>query len=288
MSTTEIPRTQSQLRTKALQVLTLAIAKLANQRYIGKLFTRSGGTILYLDLCIKFRDAVTLSEASTLQFIAEHTSIPIPKVHHAFTHRGKSYILLERVRGETIAKRWPTLSEASKPSLFKQLEDIIKELRSVPCQTEGIPNLDGGPIRDFRPQNSSWGPFRTVTDFHPSLRSNVTLQPLESSKSSSPDEISDLKRLTAFHATEPRAPVLTHGDLSSLDILIHNDAVVGIIDWDAAGWLPYCWECTMAWHADPRNRFGQKEVHRFLDAYEEELCMEKLGRTYFGDISSLV
>ena len=85
MSTTEIPRIQSRLRAKALQVLTLAIAKLATQRHIGKLFTRSGGTILYLDLCIKFGDAVTLSEANTLQFIAKHTSIPIPKVHHAFT-----------------------------------------------------------------------------------------------------------------------------------------------------------------------------------------------------------
>jgi aminoglycoside phosphotransferase len=288
MSTTEILGIQSRLRTKALQVLTLAIAKLATQRHIGKLFTRSGGTILYLDLCIKFGDAVTLSEANTLQFIAKHTSIPIPKVHHAFTHHGKSYILMERVRGETIATRWPTLSEASKLSIFNQLKEIIKELRSVPYQTGGISNLDGGPIHDFRLQNSSWGPFRTVTDFHLSLRNNVTLQSFESSKTLNADEISDLKRLIAFHEREPRAPVLTHGDLSSLNILIRNDVVVGIVDWDTAGWLPYYWEYTMAWHANPQNYFWREEVHRFLDTYEEELYMEKIRRTYFGDVSSLV
>ena len=146
---------------------------------------------------------------------------------------------MERVRGETIATRWPTLSEASKLSIFNQLKEIIKELRSVPYQTGGISNLDGGPIHDFRLQNSSWGPFRTVTDFHLSLRNNVTLQSLKSSKTLNPDEISDLKRLIAFHEREPRAPVLTHGDLSSLNILIRDDVVVGIIDWDTAGWLPY-------------------------------------------------
>jgi aminoglycoside phosphotransferase (APT) family kinase protein len=191
---------------------------------------------------------------------------------------------MERVRGENIARRWRSLSEASKLAIFSQLKQIINQLRSVPCPADGVSNVDGGPLHDYRLQTSSWGPFRTVTDFHSSLRNNITLESLDLSKSLNPDEISDLRRLIEFHQTVLRAPVLTHGDLSSLNILIQNDTVVGIIDWDTAGWLPYYWEYTMAWHANPQNCFWQNEVDKFLDTYEEELKMEKIRRTHFGDV----
>lgn len=277
-------RTQSRLRMKAIRTLTLTVTKLATQRYISRLFTHSGGTILYLNFCIKFGESVTLSEASALRFIATHTSIPVPKVHYAFTHHGRTYILMERIRGETIAKKWHSLSDASKSSIFSQLKHMIEELRSVPCQTGSVSGLDGGPIHDYRLQPSSWGPFRTTADCHLSLRNNVTLKSLELQNPLSPTAILDLKRLIAFHESVLRPPVLTHGDLSSLNILIRDNTVVGIIDWDTTGWLPYYWEYTTAWHVNPQNYFWQNEVGNFLDAQEEELSMEKLRRAYFGEI----
>jgi len=272
---------------KALRALTMTVTKLASQRCINKLFTHSSGAILYLNFCIKSGDSVTLAEANALRFIAAQTSIPVPKVHQAFTHHDKTYILMERIRGETIAKRWHSLSDMSKSLIFSHLKRIIEELRSIPCQADGVSNLDGGPIHDCRlPQTSSWGPFRTISDFHLALRNNVTLKSLElqSHNSPSPAAISDVKQLVTFHESVIRLPVLTHGDLSSLNILIRDDTVVGIIDWDTAGWLPYYWEYTTAWHANPQNHFWQNEVGNFLDPQEEELSMEKLRRMYFGEI----
>ncbi|KAF2010922.1 kinase-like protein [Aaosphaeria arxii CBS 175.79] len=280
----ENPRIQSRVKTKALQILTLAVTKLATQRYLRKLFTRSSGTILCLNFCIKFGDSVTLPEANALRFVAKHTSIPVPKVHHAFMRNGKAYILMERIRGECVANRWHSLSDASKSEIFNQLKQMVQELRSVPCQTDGVSNLNRGPLHDCRLQPSSWGPSRTIADFHLSLRNNVTLESLESSHSLSPAVVSDLRRLITFHESTLRGPVLTHGDLSSLNILIRDDKVVGIVDWDTAGWLPYYWEYTMAWHANPQNYFWQNEVRNFLDAQEEEVGMEKLRRMYFSDI----
>lgn len=157
----------------------------------------------------------------------------------------------------------------------------------MPCQADGVSNLDGGPIHDYRlPQTASWGPFGTVSDFHLALRNNVTLKSLElqSHNSLSPDAISELKQLVTFHESVISPPVLTHGDLSSFNILIRDDIVVGIIDWDTAGWLPYYWEYTTTWHANPQNLFWQNEVDKFLDPLEEELRMEKIRRTYFGEI----
>jgi aminoglycoside phosphotransferase (APT) family kinase protein len=230
---------------------------------------------------------VTLAEAHTLQFIAVHTSIPVPKVHHTFTHRGKTYILMERIRGETMAKKWRSLSDTSKASIFNQLKQMIEELRSIPSETTAVSNLEGGPIHDCRlPQTSSWGPFKSVYDFQSALRNDVTAHSLEAQTHSSPGPaaIRDMQRLIAFHESVLRPPVLTHSDLSSFIILLRDDKVVGIIDWETAGWLPYYWEYTMAWHANPQNLFWQKEVHNFLDPYEEELRMERLRRTYFGEI----
>lgn len=81
-----------------------------------------------------------------------------------------------------------------------------------------------------------------------------------------------------------RSSVLTHSDLSSLNILIRDDIVVGIINWDTAGWLPYYWEYTTAWRANPQNQFWPDKVDNFLDPLKEELSMEQIRRTYFRDI----
>lgn len=194
---------------------------------------------------------------------------------------------MERIRGETVAKSWPSLSDTSKLSIFTQLKRMIEELRSVPYQGDSVSNLDGGPVHDCRlPQTSFWGPFSTISEFHLALRNKVTLKALEQQNHStlSPIAVSDIRELITFHDSIKRSPVLTHGDLSSFNILICNDAVVGIIDWDTAGWLPYYWEYTTAWHANPQNHFWQKEVCNFLDPQEEELHMDKLRRLYFGEI----
>lgn len=286
MATIESPDLESSFKTQAIQLLTLIVTKLAAQRCIGKLFAQPGRPVLLLNLCIKFGNSVTIAEANALRFIAGHTSVPVPKVYHTFTYHGKTYIIMKRIRGETVAKRWHSLSETSKTSIFGQLRQIIEELRSVPSKTTGISNLDGGPIHDERlPQTSSWGPFGTVKDFHSALRNNVTLEALDAQNHSALDTktISDMQKLVGFHESMILPPVLTHGDLSSFNVLLRDGKVVGIVDWENAGWLPYYWEYTTAWHANPQNHFWQKEVHKFLDVYEAELGIEKLRRKYFGD-----
>lgn len=60
--------------------------------------------------------------------------------------------------------------------------------------------------------------------------------------------------------------------------------MVGIIAWDAAGWLPYYWEYTTAWYANPHNQFWQNEVSSFLEVHEEGLKMDKLRRLYLGEV----
>jgi aminoglycoside phosphotransferase (APT) family kinase protein len=49
-----------------------------------------------------------------MHFIAQHTSIPVPKVHCAFTHCDTTYIVMEHINGEMIARGWVFRSDESK------------------------------------------------------------------------------------------------------------------------------------------------------------------------------
>ena len=69
-------------------------------------------------------------------------------------------------------------------------------------------------------------------------------------------------------------PVFTHGDLSSLNIIVRGDDVVGIIDRESAGWYPSYREYSMAWNGHPWNVLWKEEVNKFLDATPEEVEIE--------------
>ncbi|KAH6664027.1 hypothetical protein B0J14DRAFT_621331 [Halenospora varia] len=74
--------------TKLRRFLVLAAVKIL------KRIRPQKGTVLFIsdNLCLKFGTLKHLPEASTLQFIARNTSIPVPKVHCAFTRKGWTYI----------------------------------------------------------------------------------------------------------------------------------------------------------------------------------------------------
>ena len=78
-------------------------------------------------------------------------------------------------------------------------------------------------------------------------------------------------------------PVFTHGDLNPFNILERGDQVVGIIDWEFAGWHPCYWEYASAWYGNRIRQGWQELPTKFLDAYLTELEMEKTRQRWWGD-----
>ncbi|KAK9418737.1 putative Kinase-like domain-containing protein [Seiridium unicorne] len=216
-----------------------------------------------------------------MQFVSENTSIPVPKVLCAFEHAGRTYIVMERVSGQSLAQGWVGRSKASKAHIHEQLRSIVLQLRSItPPKNIGVANVYGGPVYDQRfPNQSSWGPFKTIQDFHRELRNGIEIEHIQD-----PSSAADLRELIGFHNQPGKKPVFTHGDLSSLNILARGDEIVGIIDWETAGWMPPYWEYTSAWNVNPQNRFCQEEVGNYLTPMTHELEMEKIRQGYFGDV----
>lgn len=209
-----------------------------------------------------------------MRFIAKHTSIPVPKVYCAFTCGERTYIVMERIDGEMVGNGWRFRSAESQKRILLQLKQMVDEMRSLPAPGPGVANVDGGPLFEERIPGTSLrhGPFRNIQEFHKHLREGVE---------SGPHFPPEARELIAQHDAPWPLPVMTHGDLSSLNILARGDTVVGIIDWETAGWYPYYWEYTSACQPNPRDYFWRDELDKFLDPMPEELAMEETRRKYW-------
>jgi len=79
------------------------------------------------------------------------------------------------------------------------------------------------------------------------------------------------------------APVFTHGDLNPSNIFVCGDKVVGIIDWETAGWYPSYWEYTSAWTASINNKEWQSTLEQFLEPHPAALKMERTRQRWWGE-----
>lgn len=80
---------------------------------------------------VKTGPYVHLTEASTMRFVAENTTIPVPQVYCAFVYRDRAYIVMERIQGEEIPKVWAKLSKESRQKILLQLKRMLQELRAL-------------------------------------------------------------------------------------------------------------------------------------------------------------
>jgi tRNA A-37 threonylcarbamoyl transferase component Bud32 len=245
-----------------------------------KRFRPYHGTVLMLTptICMKYGSLRHLSEAAAMRFVAEKTSIPVPKVHCAFVRKGKTYIVMERLRGNMLCEGWLQRSSESRAIILQQLKEMVKEMRDLqPPSGTSVASVDGTSLHDYRLPDTLGhiGPFGSVRDFHRYLRRGI-----EDHEDHSPD----IRELIAQHNSTENSTCFTHGDLSSFNILVQGEKVIGIIDWESAGWYPMYWEYVMAWNVNPQNRFWQGEVDRFLHPFRQELAMDMMRQRLFGEL----
>ncbi|OHE90608.1 hypothetical protein CORC01_14092 [Colletotrichum orchidophilum] len=272
------PNTEAVNAGLVTRLLVILFVAAQNQRYLRRLWKRSPGLMSVFNMCIKVKPVASLAEANAMRYVARHTSVPVPKVHCAFVYKGDSYLVMSKMRGKMAWQGWQTRTEESKSIILGQLRRMVTELRSVPPPAgASIGSVDGGPFYDCRlPSKLLWGPFATTRDFHEALANGADL---DIDYADLPD---DVHELFEFYRQSDTQLVLTHGDLSSLNILVEGDDVVGIVDWETAGWLPPYWEYTCAKYVNPFNKFWEAEVDKFLDPMPLELNMERIRQKHFG------
>ncbi|KXT03396.1 hypothetical protein AC578_3968 [Pseudocercospora eumusae] len=248
-------------------------------KYLSSVTHRKGSVLmLSAHICVKSAFHTSLSEAHAMEFVRRNTSIPVPRVYYAFEHASRVYLVMQRIKAPNLSNQWVRRSEESKEKVLQQLKTMCEELRSLEVPKGiGVANVDCGPIYDQRlPGDSQWGPYSCIQDFHKALVDDLDIAAIRD------ESYSDLQELAKFYQQPWQDPVFTHGDLSSFNILCEQDEVVGIVDWETAGWLPPYWEYVTAWNVNPYNEFWQEEVDKFLtpDPFARE--MDAVRRKYFG------
>ncbi|KAI1136853.1 kinase-like protein [Hypoxylon sp. FL0543] len=238
-------------------------------------------------LVVKTGPSVHLTEAATMAFVAKHTSIPVPRVHCSFIHNNRAYIVMDRIEGDVIGNIWETLSDADRDNIVSQLRRMLRELRAIqPPPGTGVESCVGGSLRDPRMTRSRprFGPFRTIEAFHSWLRGGHRLEDFPNGFPNREDEHDweNFKEMVARQDRPWPGPVFTHADLNPCNILVRGGQVVGIIDWEVAGWYPPYWEYTSACYL-PIPAW-QEIVPRFLDPWPEELEMEATRQRWWGEV----
>ncbi|GAB0134570.1 hypothetical protein EsDP_00002935 [Epichloe bromicola] len=233
-------------------------------------------------LIVKTGQSIDLVEGATMVFVANSTSIPVPRVHCSFVHDGQTYIVMDRIRGQSLAAALHKLSDKELDNVLTQLRRMIKELRALKPPNNAIQSCVGGTLRDSRipRSNPRFGPFISSQEFHCWLREG--LQPEEHPDRQDNEDWQEIKKMVSNQDRDWGPPVFTHGDLNPFNILVRGDKVVGIIDWEFAGWYPYYWEYTSAWLGNKTRKAWQDLLPKFLEPWPEELEMESTRQKWWG------
>ncbi|KAJ6112899.1 hypothetical protein N7512_008223 [Penicillium capsulatum] len=201
----------------------------------------------------------TASEVAVLNFVKTHTTIPVPKVlawsSDSTNPVGAEYIVMERVPGVQIFKKWDEMGEGNRISIIKRLTQRERELAEIRFPAFGnlyhktsdeLISLDQsvdpeclfciGPSCD-----SAWfiqhslgahcGPWKTTKDFGESL---INCSLLKSQHDLNLDLSVSLSNSLEGHLVILDIPTLWHTDLHIGNIFVAEDnpaEVTGFINW---------------------------------------------------------
>ncbi|TFY78135.1 hypothetical protein EWM64_g5882 [Hericium alpestre] len=171
---------------------------------------------------------VRLNEGRALRYIHAHTSgVPVPIVVDNFTYDGTTFLVMSRMPGYPL------------DALYHQITPDVERLLSAQLH---LSSFDGGPVRCARVRFDAEpaGPWQSVDEFHEAIIYRTG--GLNIPENVDAAAVHDVIRRA--HARKHRV-CLTHNDLGAHNILVdENWNITGIVDWEAAAWMPEYWELT--------------------------------------------
>ena len=172
---------------------------------------------------------------------ARRSGVPVAEIYdYGEGALGRAYLLMERLDGETIPRRLlrDEAYAAVRPGLARRLGEVLARIHQVdPDSVPGLPRLDA--------LGQLTGLYQSFAEPRPALEIGL--------------------RWLGGHRPAPAADALVHGDFRTGNLMIGEDGLRGVLDWELAhrgdprqdlGWL-----CTKAWRfgsARPVGGFGAR------------------------------
>ncbi|KAH7910259.1 kinase-like domain-containing protein [Hygrophoropsis aurantiaca] len=215
-------------------------------------------------LYAKFGPRVNVGEANAMLFVEANTTIPVPSVLDVIESTGRIMILMTQLPGEPLVGGLKALSPDDTTHMVETLRGWFTQLRSLPGGTESVCAFGGGECRSYRvDHDDTFGPFRSINDFHAYLLEIL------------PDEFRDEMRVTARAShSKSHEIAFAHGDIHPSNLLVSQNRLTGLIDWECAGWYPEYWDYTGAVHRRQRYTEWYDLFRRVFPQYQVELDVE--------------
>ncbi|CAH0046836.1 unnamed protein product [Clonostachys solani] len=170
------------------------------------------------------------------------SEVPVPELFGWRKHGDMTFIYMSLISGKTLREAWDDLQTDDKTSICVQLSQIVTALRSIkPDTPQFIGSINGGTLQDryFR-YDYEGGPFLSIKSYNDWLFAAATRQNPEKEELKFPDG------LLRDYLSDEGQIYFTHGDLTVGNIIVSGPPgayrIVGIIDWEQAGWYPEYWE----------------------------------------------
>lgn len=202
----------------------------------------AGTTVLYKQLTrkvvltadnvvVKSGEHISVSEAEAMK-VAARADIPVPQLLGTSQTERETSIRMSYIRGETLEKVWPNLSEQQRQDIAAQIRDILIKMRSLTPPEGFIGSCDGTGVWDTRAHFTYDGPVcRDEAEFNGCLSSSLAAKTPEM-----------LRRAFCGQLGTGHGVVFTHGDLAPRNIMIEGGRVTGLMDWEESAWYPAYWE----------------------------------------------
>lgn len=240
---------------------------------------REGRTVAkfeHLNLVVKAgrSDYLRLEEAQTLRAIRQafpSGEVPVPEVFGWRKVGVRNYIYMGLIPGKTLRQAWDSLTSADKASIRDQLAQIIAALRSIVqvSPSRFIGSVNGGAVQDrFFKLDYEEGPFSSIKSFNDWVGATATRQ--------KPGPGGFKRDIYRDFLADSGEIYFTHGDLTLTNIIISDGdgprRIVGIIDWEQAGWYPEYWEYCKLLYAVQYDHGWRSEgwAEQVMKQYEEE------------------
>ena len=172
-------------------------------------------------------------EYAITRFLEANSKIPVVKYVKHWTDSESHFFFMKRIPGESLYKMfYDGITRADLLVLAEEAADYLVELRSFTSDKLEAPG--GDPVRDkkFNPQHPPHFWTSDVDKWWAGVEPHI--------KDKSKEGI--LKEKYGL-CVKPEGPfVLSHGDLNAQNIIVKDNHISGIIDWERGGYLPVWWE----------------------------------------------
>ncbi len=224
---------------------------------------------------VKYGPQVNLLEGENMLFIRKTTHVPIPQVYALYSDADTkiNYIVMEFVKGVTLAAIWSSLSTEQIHLITIKLKFCFEELRSLPS-----PGYFGSIGRRYLLDGIFWVPERlpVITgpfDNEAAMNEGMAQKCARDGQSGSIHKANFYRRSLA-RVFQGHAPTFTHADFQRKNILVdivsETEIIVTLIDWEKAGWYPSYWEYSMAMIATRWDNSWVEWIEKVLEPFSAE------------------